>query len=90
MMDPARIISFARQALLLCMLLSAPAGLAALTIGLLVGILQSATQIQENTLTFVPKVVAITLALLLAGGWMGTQILQFTHSIFSRFPFLVR
>jgi flagellar biosynthetic protein FliQ len=60
-----------------------------LAIGLLVGLLQSATQIQEQTLTFVPKLAGIALVLVIAGHWMLSQIIGFTHGLFDMIPRLI-
>lgn len=79
-MDDA-IVRVAREGLLLVLVCSAPPILAALAVGLLMGVLQAATQIQEQTLNQVPKIVAVTVALLLAGPWMGSQLLRFTEAL---------
>ncbi len=75
------ILRVAREALLLVLVCSAPPVLAAVTVGLLVGILQAATQIQEQTLGQVAKIVAVTVALLVAGPFMGGQLLRFTEAL---------
>ena len=80
-MDDA-ILRVAREGLLLVLVCSAPPILAALAVGLVMGVLQAATQIQEQTLNLVPKIVAVTLALLVAGPWMGSQLLRFTEALF--------
>lgn len=70
-------IRVAREGLLLALLVSAPAVLASLVVGLAVGLLQATTQIQEQTLTFVPKLVAVAASLLIAGPWIGAQLVRF-------------
>lgn len=70
------------EALYLVLLLSAPVLVVSLFVGLFVGIVQTMTQVQEQTLSFVPKLFAVGLALIVAGGWMGTQLVAFTRSLF--------
>ncbi|MFH2005864.1 MAG: type III secretion system export apparatus subunit SctS [bacterium] len=76
-------LQVAREGLLLVLLCSAPPVLAALAVGLLMGVLQAATQVQEQTLSQVPKIVAVAAALLVAGPWMGGQLLRFTDALFA-------
>lgn len=73
------------QALLMILILSAPPILVSMTVGLFVAILQAATQIQEQTLSFTVKLIAVVLILVLAGSWLGSQIMQFASSIFLNF-----
>jgi len=75
------ILRVAREGLLLVLVCSAPPLLAALAVGLIMGVLQAATQVQEQTLNLVPKIVAVTVALLVAGPWMGSQLLRFTEAL---------
>lgn len=75
------ILRVAREGLLLVLVCSAPPLLAALAVGLVMGVLQAATQVQEQTLNLVPKIVAVTVALLVAGPWMGSQLLRFTEAL---------
>ncbi len=74
------------QALLLILILSGPPILISMVLGLLVAIFQAATQIQEQTLSFTVKLFAVVLSLMLLGGWLGGQILQFANTIFQNFP----
>jgi type III secretion protein S len=74
------------QALLLILLLSAPPILISTALGLIVAIFQAATQIQEQTLSFMVKLFAVIIVLLLMGGWLAAQIMQFTLSILTNFP----
>ena len=71
-----------REGLLLVLLVSAPPLLASLVVGLLVSVLQAATQIQDQTLSFVPKLVAVVAVLIAAGPLLGAQVVRFTHSLF--------
>jgi flagellar biosynthetic protein FliQ len=71
-------------------LLAAPLLLSALFVGLTVAILQATTQIQEQTLTFVPKVITILAALALLGGWMFSSLGEYTVELFRRIPDMAR
>ncbi|HZN12036.1 MAG TPA: flagellar biosynthesis protein FliQ [Blastocatellia bacterium] len=75
-------IQAAGESLWLILLLAAPALLASLLVGLLVSLLQALTQVQEQTLTFVPKIIATFLALIIAANWMLGRLLAFTQHIF--------
>ena len=74
------------QALLLILLLSAPPILISTILGLGVAIFQAATQIQEQTLSFMVKLLAVIMVLLFMGGWLSSQIMQFTLNILMNFP----
>lgn len=80
-----QVIQLAYQGLLLILILSAPPILISLFFGILVAIFQAATQIQEQTLSFTIKLVAVTLTLMLMGGWLGAQIMSFATNIFTHF-----
>lgn len=81
-----QVIQYAYQGLLLILILSAPPILISLFFGILVSIFQAATQIQEQTLSFTIKLVAVTLTLMYLGGWLGAQIMSFANSIFKGIP----
>lgn len=81
--------ALARDALWLAMLIAAPLLLAGLLIAFLVSFFQAATQILEPTLSFVPKLVVMALALALLGGWMGGQLLEFARMLLTGFPGLL-
>jgi len=85
-MFKTQVIQLAYQGLLLILILSAPPILISLIFGLMVAIFQAATQIQEQTLSFTIKLVAVTLTLMLMGGWLGGQIYSFGLNIFESFP----
>jgi flagellar biosynthetic protein FliQ len=87
-MDTATVIDLGRQALWTIALVSAPLLLVALGVGLFIGIIQAATTINEMTLSFIPKLIAMALALLLFGSWMLVTLVDFTRSIFERIPTL--
>ncbi len=78
-----------QQALFLVLVASGPPVVMSLIIGFMISVFQATTQIQEQTLSFAPKVVVVFGVLALAGGWIGTQLLRFTFHIFDRFPQLI-
>lgn len=77
-----------REGLLLAILVSAPPLLASLLCGFVIGIVQAATQIQDQTLAFVPKLVVVALTLLVLGPVLGTQLVRFTQALLLAFPAL--
>ncbi|NGX48797.1 MAG: Flagellar biosynthetic protein FliQ [Candidatus Anoxychlamydiales bacterium] len=74
------------QALILILILSGPPILISMVLGLLVAIFQAATQIQEQTLSFTVKLFAVVITLMLLGGWLSAQIIQYANTIFRNFP----
>ncbi|MDR2688458.1 MAG: flagellar biosynthesis protein FliQ [Azoarcus sp.] len=88
-MTPTAIVDLGRQAIEVTLMVSAPLFLAALITGLTVSIFQAATQINEMTLTFVPKLVAIFITLVLAGPWMITILTDFMRRLFSSIPSMI-
>lgn len=82
----AYIISVAKQGLYLVLILSAPPIVAALTVGLFVSILQATTQVQEQTLTFVPKLVVIITVIAVLGPLGMIKLIEFTSSLLEQFP----
>jgi flagellar biosynthetic protein FliQ len=85
-MTPDFVISIGQKTTLLILYLTMPVLLAAFIVGLTVSILQAATQIQEMTLAFIPKIIAVILTLFLLGGWMLGKLLFFTKEIFNLIP----
>jgi type III secretion HrpO family protein len=85
-MFQSQAIQLAYHGLLLILILSAPPILVSMFFGIIVAIFQAATQIQEQTLSFTIKLVAVTLTLMLLGGWLGSQIMSFANDIFVNFP----
>ncbi len=85
-MTPEFVIGFARQAIELTLAISLPMLGVGLGVGVIVSILQAATQIQEMTLTFVPKIIAVFLALLISFPWIMDKMITFTREIFLNFP----
>jgi len=85
-MTPESVLDMGREALYLTMLLAGPLLLSALVVGLLIGVFQAATQIQEMTLSFIPKLAALVFALLLAGPWMLRQLMEYSTRLFMDIP----
>jgi len=81
-----QVMQLAYQGLLLILLLSAPPILISMFFGVIVAIFQAATQIQEQTLSFTIKLVAVVLVLMIMGGWLGATIMAFALKIFTGFP----
>ncbi|MCV2216777.1 flagellar biosynthesis protein FliQ [Thauera sp. Sel9] len=88
-MTPTTVIELGRQAVEVTLMVSAPLFLAALVTGLIISIFQAATQINEMTLTFVPKLVAIFVTLVLAGPWMITLLTDFMRQLFESIPAMI-
>jgi flagellar biosynthetic protein FliQ len=89
MMTPEVVMNLGQDALMMTMMLAGPLLLAALGVGLLIGIFQAATQIQEMTLSFIPKLGALVVALLIGGPWMIRTLVEFTTKLFNDIPMLV-
>ncbi len=89
-MDLGDAVLMMRGGILEIVMLSAPILLAAMVVGLVVAILQATTSIQEQTLTFVPKIAAILGVLALLGGWMFAHLAQYTTSLFELIPQMAR
>ncbi|MCF8150270.1 MAG: flagellar biosynthesis protein FliQ [Burkholderiaceae bacterium] len=85
-MTPTTVIEIGRGALELTLMISAPLFIAALVTGLIVSIFQAATQINEATLSFVPKLLAIFITLILAGPWMITMITDYMRRLYESIP----
>jgi len=88
-MSPDGIIDISQQALQVTTLLAAPLLLSALAVGLLIGMFQAATQINEMTLSFIPKLLALVAALLIAGPWMLDLLIGYTRHLFDSIPQLI-
>ena len=84
------VIGFGRQSLELCLMMALPMLGVGLTVGIVVSVIQAATQIQEMTLTFIPKLVSMFLALLFAMPWLMEKMLTFTRSVFINIPTYLR
>lgn len=88
-MGPETVLTIGREALWLAVLLAGPLLLAALAVGLLIGVFQAATQIQEMTLSFIPKLLALVIALFVAGPWMISVAVGFSRRLFMEIPGLL-
>ncbi len=89
-MTPEFVIGFAREAIELALMISLPMLGLGLGVGVFISILQAATQIQEQTLTFIPKIVAIFLALLVSFPWILDKMTTYTTNVFMNIPHYVR
>ncbi|MCM0754091.1 flagellar biosynthesis protein FliQ [Desulfovibrio aminophilus] len=89
-MTPEFVIGFARQAIELTLLISLPMLGVGMAVGIVVSVVQAATQIQEMTLTMVPKIVAIFLALLIAFPWIMDKMVTYTRELFLNLPNYIR
>lgn len=87
-MTPQMVVAIGREALMLTVMMSGPLLLFALVIGLVISIFQAVTQIQEMTLTFVPKILAVALALLIFLPWIINMATDFTRHMFDLIPTL--
>jgi flagellar biosynthesis protein FliQ len=89
-MDEAYLITLSQNAITLMLVVAGPILLVSLIIGTIISLIQAATQVNEVTMTFIPKIVGIGLILLLLGSWMMQQILVFTTGIFNSLPNFVK
>jgi flagellar biosynthesis protein FliQ len=88
-MTPEMVVTIGRHALEMTLMLAAPLLLVALAVGLLVGIFQAATQINEMTLSFIPKLLAMAAVLVITGPWMLNQLVSYTRSLIQSIPSLI-
>ena len=89
-MTPEFVVGFARQSIELALMISLPMLGIGLIVGVAVSIVQAATQIQEMTLSFIPKIVSIFVALLVSFPWIMDKMITFTRDIFLNFPAYIR
>lgn len=89
-MTPEFVIAFAKKAIVLTIYLSMPMMGLGLIAGLIISVFQAVTQIQEMTLTFVPKIIAVFLGLLFAAPWMLEELVSFTANILENIPMYIR
>jgi len=88
-MTPETVIQVGQQALQVTVMLAGPLLLSALAIGLLIGMLQAATQINEMTLSFIPKLMVLALVLYVGGPWLLATMMGFTKQLFTNIPMLI-
>ena len=84
------VVGFGRQAIELCLMMALPMLGVGLMVGVVVSVIQAATQIQEQTLTFIPKIVCMFIALLVALPWMMERMISFTRNVIINIPTYVR
>ena len=88
-MTPETVLTIGQQAIEMTLMISAPLLLSALVIGLVVSIFQAATQINEMTLSFIPKLLGIFLVLIIAGPWIVNTLVDYIQRLFSNIPWMV-
>ncbi|QFU00123.1 Flagellar biosynthetic protein FliQ [Halomonas sp. THAF5a] len=88
-MTPEEVMNIAYQGMRVTLLLAGPLLITALATGLLVSLFQAATQINEMTLSFIPKILAVFAVLVLAGPWLLTLIMTFTRELFGNIPAMI-
>jgi flagellar biosynthetic protein FliQ len=88
-MTPESVIAMGRTAMEVTLMVAAPLLLVALIVGLIISIFQAATQINEQTLSFIPKLVAVFVTLVLAGPWMITIMTDYMRAIFTGIPQMI-
>ena len=88
-MSPETVITLGQQALWVTMMIASPLLLSALGVGLLVGMFQAATQINEMTMSFIPKLLVLVAALVIAGPWMLGVIVNYTRQLMEQIPSLI-
>lgn len=88
-MTPESVMTMGKQAMEITLMVSAPMLLVALVVGLVVSIFQAATQINEATLSFIPKLVGIFLVMLIGGPWMLSVMLDYMRQVFGNIPAMV-
>jgi flagellar biosynthetic protein FliQ len=89
-MDETYLITLSQNAITVMLVIAGPVLLISLLIGTIISLIQAATQVNEVTMTFIPKIIGIGLVLILLGSWMMQQILVFTAGIFNSLPNFVK
>jgi flagellar biosynthesis protein FliQ len=88
-MTPESVLSMAHQAMYVALILAAPLLLVALVVGLVESLFQAATQINESTLSFIPKLLAVAVTLVIAGPWMMSTLLDYMRQMFTISPGII-
>jgi flagellar biosynthetic protein FliQ len=88
-MTPENVMDLAHKTLMVTSMISAPLLLIALITGLVIGMLQAATQINESTLSFIPKLLMLVLTLFVAGPWILRVLIDFTHELYASIPAMI-
>ncbi|MDH3392999.1 MAG: flagellar biosynthesis protein FliQ [Desulfobulbaceae bacterium] len=89
-MNQMEIVSLAKDAMLVTLMVASPMLMIGMVVGVVIAVFQSVTQIQEMTLTFVPKIVAIMLGMLFFASWMLTKLTDYTTDLITRIPDMIR
>ena len=85
-MDRAMVVELGRESLLVAVMIASPMLAIALAVGLLIGIVQAATSINEMTLSFIPKIAGLVIVLMILGSWQISVLVDFTRRLFERIP----
>ena len=85
-MDTAMVVDLGRESLLVAVMIASPMLGVALAVGLLIGIVQAATSINEMTLSFIPKIAALVIVMIVLGSWQISVLVDFTRRLFERIP----
>ncbi|WP_312227160.1 flagellar biosynthesis protein FliQ [Pseudescherichia sp.] len=88
-MTPESVMMMGTEAMRIALMVAAPLLLVALITGLVISILQAATQINEMTLSFIPKIIAVFVAIIVAGPWMLNLLLDYMRTLFSNIPYII-
>jgi len=88
-MTPESVMVMGHEAMKIALALAAPLLLAALVSGLLISLLQAATQINEQTLSFIPKILAVVTTIVIAGPWMLNLVLDYMRTLFNNLPYMI-
>ncbi len=88
-MTPETVTTIGQQALWVTMMIAAPMLVSALAVGLLIGMIQAATQINEMTLSFIPKLLVLVISIVVAGPWMLSVIINYTRNLIQQIPSLI-
>jgi len=89
-MSPESVMSLGFQSIKVALMIAAPLLLGAMFTGLVVSILQASTQINESTLSFIPKVLTVVVVIIVIGPWMLGTLLDYMHSVFTNIAFVIR
>ena len=88
-MTPEAVVSVGQYAIMVMLMVAAPPLLTALAVGLIIGVFQAATQVNEMTLSFIPKVIALVLVLVATGPWMLKTLMNYTEQLIREIPYLI-
>ncbi len=89
-MTPSQVVTLAQDAITVTLMIAAPLLLVGMVVGIIIALFQATTQIQEMTLTFVPKIVAVMMTLLFFSSWMMTTLMDYTENLITSLPMIIR